>query len=68
VTADRPAVPQYTPRPRISLDELFHVADLAWAAVAANYATSGLDILDKGPLWDAIADVEFALRRIGYGR
>ena len=45
---------------------VLEVTDLAWAAVSANYDTSGGSIAEKQPLWDALADLESALRRFGY--
>jgi hypothetical protein len=45
---------------------LLKATDLAWAAVAANYDTSGGSIAEKQPLWAALAELESALRRIGY--
>lgn len=43
------------------------IAALAWSAVAANYDTSGDSIAEKQPLWEALADLEMALRKVGYG-
>lgn len=51
---------------RQALDEIAATTDLAWAAVAANYDTSGGDIIQKQPLWTALSDLEMALRKVGY--
>lgn len=56
----------YKAAPNLEIAALLVVTDLAWKAIAANYDTSGLDILGKAPLWDALADLESALREVGY--
>jgi hypothetical protein len=48
------------------LEQIEQATDAAWKVVGANYDTSEEGITGKQPLWVGLADLEGALRDLGY--